>query len=172
MNPIDIFIMNYNTQRPTTDSLVQGSIHYPRQTNSAFELNYRHPVNIIEDEFEQRTIIYPEVNIVPLRQTADYPPQEMNAMRLTNPDSIRLQPTNTNIIGSDEATDNETDDDTDTDTDTDTELVRVVTPSAPRPMSREQVTTTIEQIAFRLSRRTSIINTNNVRSNIFGFARQ
>jgi hypothetical protein len=167
MNPNDIFIMNYNTQRPTTDSLVQGSIHYPRQTNSAFELNYRHPVNIIEDEIEQRTIIYPEVNIVPLRQTA-----EMNAMRLTNPDSIRMPPTNTTIISSDEATDNETDDDTDTDTDTDTELVRVVTPSAPRPMSREQVTTTIEQIAFRLSRRTSIINTNNVRSNIFGFARQ
>jgi hypothetical protein len=186
MNPIDVFIMNYNAQQPTTDSLVQGSIYFPRQTASAVELDYRHPVNIIEDEDEdeqQQTIVHPEYQNeflnydpyrIPLRQTADNPESyyaEGNAisepLRLTNPDSMHRLPTLVfpNIIGSDETTDNETDDDSDTDLDD------VVTPSAPRPMVREQPysqrnrVTTIEQIAFSLARRTSRINTNNIRAN-------
>lgn len=186
MNPIDVFIMNYNNQQPTTDSLVQGSIYFPRQTSSAFELDYRHPVNIIEDEVEddqQHIIVYPEYQNeflnhdpyrIPLRQTADNPESyyaEGNAISepfcLTNPDLMRRIPSIVfpNIIGSDDATDDETDDESDT------EFDDVVTPSAPRPMAREQTysqrnrVTTIEQIVFRLARRTSRINTNNILAN-------
>ena len=180
MNPIDIFIMNFNAQRPTIDSLVQGSIYFPRQTDSVFELDYRHPVNIIEEDEDEDPFR------MPLRQTADYQesyynesergitglmqyyPPILEPLRLINPDSMRIPsivfPTIINIIGSDEATDNETDADTDTELDD-----VVVTPSAPRPMVREQRTqvTTIEQIAFRLARRTATTSTTSTTSTTF-----
>ena len=178
MNPIDIFIMNSNAQRPTIDSLVQGSIYFPRQTDSVFELDYRHPVNIIEEDEDENENEDEDPFRIPLRQTADYQesyynesergiaglmqyyPPILEPLRLINPDSMRIPsivfPTIINIIGSDEATDNETDADTDTELDD-----AVVTPSAPRPMVREQRNrvTTIEQIAFRLARRTSTTST-------------